>query len=204
MQRGSARTKLIAAVVIAAALLAAWLWDGAAHRVPAPAVGQDQYLTDPVPAGRPRPVEPDAVAAPGAERRCSLAVRCDTLLANLELLEPAKQGLVPADGVILPPTETIFYEGESVFDLLRRETRQAGIHLEFTHVPLYNSAYIEGINNLYEFDAGELSGWMYSVNGWFPNYGSSRYRLQPGDTVEWVYTCDLGDDVGGGTAVGGT
>ena len=62
---------------------------------------------------------------------------------------------------------------------------------------MYNSAYIEGINNLYEFDCGELSGWMYKVNGWFPNYGCSRYQLKEGDVIEWVYTCDLGVDVGG-------
>ena len=61
---------------------------------------------------------------------------------------------------------------------------------------MYSSVYVEGISNIYEFDCGELSGWMYKVNGWFPNYGCSRYQLKPGDRVEWVYTCDLGDDVG--------
>ena len=39
---------------------------------------------------------------------------------------------------------------------------------------------------------------MYNVNGWFPNYGCSRYMLKDGDKIEWVYTCDLGADVGGG------
>ena len=39
---------------------------------------------------------------------------------------------------------------------------------------------------------------------WYPNYGCSRYALQDGDVVEWPYTCDLGFDVGGGYAVGGT
>jgi uncharacterized membrane-anchored protein len=62
--------------------------------------------------------------------------------------------------------------------------------------------YIQGINNIYEFDAGALSGWMYRVNGWFPNYGASRYVVQQGDVIEWVYTCDLGRDVGGAYAVG--
>ena len=75
--------------------------------------------------------------------------------------------------------------------------------MEFENPPIYNSAYIEGIHNLYEFDVGELSGWMYSVNGWYPNYGCSRYALKDGDVVEWRYTCDLGFDVGGGYAVSG-
>ena len=50
---------------------------------------------------------------------------------------------------------------------------------------------------------GELSGWMYRVDGWFPNYGCSRYQLQDGDVVEWLYTCDLGADIGGYNALGG-
>ena len=73
--------------------------------------------------------------------------------------------------------------------------------MEFSQSPVYETAYIEGIGNLYEFDAGALSGWMYRVNGWFPNYGCSSYQVQDGDVIEWVYTCDLGADVGGGDAV---
>jgi hypothetical protein len=37
---------------------------------------------------------------------------------------------------------------------------------------------------------------MYSVNGRYPNYGSSRYQLSPGDVIEWNFTCDLGRDLG--------
>jgi len=74
--------------------------------------------------------------------------------------------------------------------------------MEFEDTPMYNSAYIESINNLYEFDVGELSGWVYEVNGWFPNYGCSRYQLLDGDVVRWLYTCDLGKDVGGNNSTG--
>ena len=87
--------------------------------------------------------------------------------------------------------------------MLSRVVKQNNIHMEYENTPMYNSAYIEGIGNLYEFDCGELSGWMYSVNDWFPNYGCSRYQVQNGDVIKWVYTCDLGYDVGGGYAAGG-
>ena len=50
--------------------------------------------------------------------------------------------------------------------------------MEASWTPMYNSAYVEGINNLYEFDVSQGSGWMYRVNGWFPNYGCSRHALQ--------------------------
>ncbi len=165
--------------------------------------GKDQYLTDPVPEGKPVPVEPQNAAVSDKKMTCTLSVRCDSILNNMDWLDPEKVELVPADGVIFASQKVTFYEGESVFNLLQREMKNNKIHMEFVNTPIYNSAYIEGINNLYEFDCGELSGWMYKVNGWFPNYGCSRYQLKEGDVVEWVYTCDLGRDVGGYYATGG-
>lgn len=132
---------------------------------------------------------------------CTISISCAVLLEHMEELSPEKAELVPEDGWILTPTEVTFYEGESVFQVLRRICKQQEIHMEFENTPIYQSAYIEGIHNLYEFDCGELSGWMYRVNGWFPNYGCGRYLLQPGDVVEWLYTCDLGADIGGNNAV---
>ena len=168
-----------------------------------PQTGKDKYLTDPVPEGKPLPVEPQDAVISDTAYTCTLSVRCDTILAHLDWLDSEKVELVPEDGVIFPATEVTFYGGESVLDVLLREMKNNSIHMEYVNTPIYNSAYIEGINNLYEFDCGELSGWMYRVNGWFPNYGCSRYALQDGDTVEWVYTCDLGADVGGSAAAGG-
>ncbi|MBQ3124211.1 MAG: DUF4430 domain-containing protein [Clostridia bacterium] len=129
---------------------------------------------------------------------CTLTVRCDTILSNISKLKPEKSGLVPSDGVIFPKTEVIFNKGESVYNILVREMKKNKIHLEFVNVPVYNSAYIEGIANLYENDCGELSGWMYKVNGSFPGYGSSKYTVKDGDAIEWIYTCDRGNDIGGG------
>ena len=167
-----------------------------------PATGKDKYLTDPVPEGKPAPVEPQDVTVTDVAHVCTISISCATILDHMDWLNPEKVELVPEDGVILAPVTVTFYEGESVFNVLQRTCRQNGIHMEFENTPMYNSAYIEGIHNLYEFDCGELSGWMYSVNGWFPNYGCSRYALQAGDVIRWVYTCDLGYDVGGGYAIG--
>jgi hypothetical protein len=212
---GQYRGKVIVAGLIALVLAAAWFYGGnyaGAGRglPPAAAAGGEANGGaagaggDGVLSGEPAEAMPAAGAETGdGVYTCTMSVRCDTILDNLALLEREKWELVPADGVIFPETTVTFYEGESAFNVLRREMKQAGIHLEFMNVPIYNSAYIEGINNLYEFDVGELSGWMYSVNGWFPNYGCSRYGLKDGDNVEFVYSCDLGHDVGGGYAAGG-
>ena len=165
--------------------------------------GKDKYFTDPVPEGKPLPIEPQDAVISDKELTCTLSVRCDTILRNIAWLDKEKASIVPKDGVIFAEKTVTFYEGESVFNLLLREMKRNKIHMEFEDTPIYNSAYIEGIANLYEFDCGELSGWMYKVNGWFPNYGCSRYQLKAGDKVEWVYTCDLGVDVRGYYAASG-
>lgn len=156
--------------------------------------GTDEHKTEPVPVGKPTPAEPQQAQITETELTCTLSVRCDTAVGK----KSGKESVIPTDGVILPEQTVVFHEGESVFNVLLREMKRNKIHLEFVNTPVYNSAYIEGIGNLYEFDCGELSGWMYRVNGWFPNYGCSRYQVKDGDRIEWVYTCDLGKDVGGG------
>lgn len=130
-----------------------------------------------------------------AELYCTFSISCKTILDNMGSLEAGKETLVPDDGVLLSPVEVEFSEGETVFDVLQRVCRNEKIHLESSWTPIYNSAYIEGIGNLYEFDCGSLSGWMYRVNGEFYNYSCSEYKLKKGDAVEFMYTCDLGEDL---------
>ena len=103
-----------------------------------------------------------------------------------------REGKIAAVGVDLPVPE-----GETVLDVLERVCTEWGIQLEYSWTPAYGSYYIEGINHLYEFSCGQQSGWMYKVNGWFPNYGCSEYILDAGDEIVWCYTCKgLGTDVG--------
>lgn len=132
----------------------------------------------------------------GSSHTCTISISCATILNNMSDLKSGKEEFVPSDGWILAASEVEFTEGESVHDVLQRVCKDAGIQMESSFTPAYNSAYVEGINNLYEFDCGQLSGWMYNVNGWFPNYGCSKYTVQDGDVINWVYTCNLGKDVG--------
>ena len=129
---------------------------------------------------------------------CTIQIRCETILENMGNLTAGKERFVPSNGIILATSTVEFTEGETVFDALKRVCSYAGIQLEYSYTPMYESYYIEGINHLYEFDCGPQSGWMYKVNGWFPNYGCSGYELKDGDNIVWTYTCNgLGADVGG-------
>lgn len=133
---------------------------------------------------------------------CSISIVCTTVLDHLDWLTPGKEDILPAGGVMLATTEVEPQEGETAFSLLQWVTRENGIPMEANFTPGTGSAYVEGIGNLYEFDCGQRSGWLYFVNGISPGYSCSEYTLKPGDRVEWIYTCDLGQDVGA-TVAGG-
>lgn len=138
----------------------------------------------------------DAKSA-SSTKTVTFSISSATILNNMAKLPAEKKPYVPSSGWIVAPTQVSFKTGDSVYDLLVKVTKDLGIQMESKYTPLYSSYYVSGIHQLYEFDAGSLSGWMYAVNGWCPNYGCSKYTdLHDGDTVTWNYTCDLGKDLG--------
>ena len=147
----------------------------------------------PTPMPTPAPAEESIVPeeTPAPVTTCTLSVTCEALLENMGKLKEEKRQIVPEDGIIFKSQTVEFFEGESVFDVMLREMKKNKIHFEFVKTPLYDSAYIEGVGNLYEFDCGRHSGWMYRVNGESPTYGCSHYILKNGDKIEFYYTCDM-------------
>jgi len=116
------------------------------------------------------------------------SVRCDTVSGKTE------SEYIPADGVILENTEFAIAEGDTVYDILIEAAKKYGIQVENSGVE--GMAYITGINYLYEFQFGDLSGWVFLVNGERPSVGCDSYILRDKDVVEWLYTCELGNDLG--------
>lgn len=116
----------------------------------------------------------------------TVSIRCDTVAGQRPDL--------PADGCILDSNGMSLQEGDTVFDVLVRAAQQNKIQLDYEGEA--GSVYVKGIQYLYEKQFGDTSGWMYKVNGQFVNVGCSDYKLADGDVVEWMYTCDLGRDVG--------
>jgi hypothetical protein len=137
------------------------------------------------------------LTSPETAEQVTISITAATILDNLDNFDSAKKSLLPKDGVLVSTRSVPFKEGNTVFDALLAVTKDQRVHMEYVSTPLYKSNYIEGIANIYEMDAGPLSGWMYKVNGVFPSVGCGRYGLKAGDVIEWVYTCDLGRDVGG-------
>lgn len=115
--------------------------------------------------------------------------------ASPSIVRMAIVGPQGEDYLILAETEVEWQAGDTVLDVLKRITREKRIQLEYRG--RNRNVYVEGIDNLYEFDRGPLSGWVYRVNGTFPSSSAGVWTVEQGDLIEWLYTLDLGQDVGG-------
>lgn len=128
-----------------------------------------------------------------------MTIRCDTILDNYDKLDKSLRSkkYVPEDGMILKRTKVKFQKGDTVFDALQNAAKEHKIQLDYDGADKnsYGTVYVKGINQLYEMSCGELSGWVFLLNGEKKNNGASAYEVQDGDEIEWVYTCDLGRDV---------
>lgn len=138
--------------------------------------------------------EPPKTAEP--KNICSLKVDCSVIFDNMDEFDEKKLILLPDDGIIYSSSEAEFKEGETVFDVLLRELKNNKIHFDYTSSAMGNNVYIVGINNIYEFDCGGMSGWVYSVNDEYPDCPCSQYVLSKGDRIEVAYTCDMGENMG--------
>lgn len=118
---------------------------------------------------------------PNAIGSVTITVNCNTLKNELDNTE------------ILPQTKWPIEKGDTAYDVLFEALTTNKIHFETSG--LSDNIYVEGINNIYEFSYGELSGWLYFVNGETPPMSISKYELAPNDKIEVLYTTSMGEDL---------
>lgn len=107
-----------------------------------------------------------------------ISIRCDKIADEV------------GRSVILEPSEFEIEDGDTVYTILIEAAKKYGIHIENNGND--KMAYIAGIDNIYEMDHGDLSGWIYTVNGSSVSVGCSDYELSDGDVIVWEYTLELG------------
>lgn len=88
-------------------------------------------------------------------------------------------------GVILEETEAEWKDGDTVLDVLKRVTREQKMQMEYRGFGALT--YVEGIANVYEFDHGPASGWVYKVNGELVKKSAGAWKVKAGDRIEWIY-----------------
>ena len=134
---------------------------------------------------------PSSTGRPQAEQiTCTIEIRCDSLVENKKQAQQSIWKYIPSDGQIMEKVSVKVDKGSSVYDVLEKACKAKGVAVDATYTPMYKSYYIKGIGNIYEKQAGDMSGWIYKVNGTAPNRGASAYKVSDGDAISWQYTCD--------------
>ena len=157
---------------------------------------------------KPTTTVPTTQTTTEAKKYCTVRIECNTIYDNIGKLKSGKKAFLPASGVILDSVQVELSGGESAFDVIKKACEEnvctdgcqyckaSGVQIEYTYTPAFNNYYIEGIHQIYEKDCGTQSGWMYSVNGKFPDVGTSSYTVLPGDVIVFSFTCNMGEDIG--------
>lgn len=115
-----------------------------------------------------------------------LTIRCDSVASSID------SEFIPKDGFILKEVEMEIEDGDTVYTVL---TDAAKIYkLQIENNGTKDSAYIAGINYLYEFQHGDMAGWIFLVNGEMLSESSSSAKVKDGDRIEWVYSLTLGKE----------
>ena len=157
---------------------------------------------------KPSTTAPTTQVTTEMKKYCTVRIKCNTIYDNLSKLKSGKKDFLPSNGVILNNVKVELNGGESAFDVIKKACEENvctdnckyckanGVQIEYTYTPAFNNYYIEGIHQIYEKDCGTQSGWMYSVNGVFPDVGTSSYYVSPGDVIVFSFTCNMGEDIG--------
>lgn len=91
------------------------------------------------------------------------------------------------NGVMLSTYSVTLENGATAYDALSKACSENGISINQKST-MYGT-YIAGINGINEKDYGSGSGWLYSVNGTYPQKACSSYTLSSGDRIAFRYTC---------------
>ena len=126
---------------------------------------------------------------------CTVAVDCTTVYERLDEFSEYEP-VVPEGGIVIAEMEVTLPAGSSVYDFLLEAAKQSNIAVSHEGSDALANFYIDGINGLFEFDCGDLSGWMYFVDGESPNKTCGDYIVGDGQKIEFRYTCNLGEDLG--------
>lgn len=120
---------------------------------------------------------------------CNVSIDCTSVRDKLDLLKPSVRKHIPASGIILKESKIKVKKSSNAYDVLVTACKLNKIAYDAEYSKVYSSTYVKGIGYLYEKMAGDMSGWLYLVNGKTANVGASRYTVNEGDTVSWTYTC---------------
>ncbi|MBO6108585.1 MAG: DUF4430 domain-containing protein [Eubacterium sp.] len=142
----------------------------------------------------PKPA-PDATFSPTKEPADKkdiyyFTIECKKITDRPDLWRDGLENVIPENGVFFSG-KLEYQKGLTVYDALKKICDDNNILLDSRYTPIYETYYVSGIGNLYEFDCGSESGWKYSVDGIVPGVGCSRYEIAKGDRIVFFYDIEI-------------
>ena len=119
--------------------------------------------------------KPDAIGS------VTLSINCNVIKDKVE------------NSVIIDNAEFLINEGETAYDILQQAVVQNKIQLETSGAK--GSEYVVSINNIYQQEHGDLSGWLFYINGEMALTSMAQCELKPGDKIEILYSTNFGEDL---------
>jgi hypothetical protein len=89
-------------------------------------------------------------------------------------------------GTIIVATSVGIKDGDTVYDVLLQAAKNRNIVLDTSGSG--STAYIHGIDNIYEFDYGAKSGWVFKLNSVSLTKSVGSTNVKDGDRIECYYT----------------
>lgn len=123
-----------------------------------------------------------------SEKSVLMSVNCSEILKNMDSLDSGLEKYISEYGLIVEDKAYPIKDGDTVYDLLIRVTKENRIQTESKGI--FGNREIEGINYIYNSSCGKGSRWIYKVNGEIQQPVCSDYKLKDGDIVQWIYVCN--------------
>lgn len=123
----------------------------------------------------------------------TVSADCSAALTAIDRIDEKINPLsvIPEDGAVIAETVITVEEGASAFDALVAAAREQRVAVDY--VGSFYGVYVRGIGYICEFGFGDMSGWIYKVNGESPDVSAGEYVLSEGDRVEFIYTLGTAD-----------
>lgn len=124
---------------------------------------------------------------------CTFTINA-SLAAKNEELDKDVAALLKDDGMLANAKSITVKKGTNAGDAFKAFCKENNIVLNSEDGEY--GLFVKGIGGLDNGACGEMSYWLFKVNGEFSDVGAGSVTVNEGDAFEWIFTCDGGADVG--------
>lgn len=124
---------------------------------------------------------------------CTVEIDCNNIVQNQEGIKDGVKKIIPNDGVILKRTEVTVDQGDSIFDATKKVCKDNKI--SFIYEGKDDTAYVKGIANIFEKDAGKTSGWLCEENNKALSKSAGATKVEEGSEIHWGYVKNYKDEI---------